>query len=137
MNILMFASNDPAGMAVAFSNAINRTTPHRSRLITWTRIYDVNYQTDIHLPDLDEDFQEVEALMREADVFHFHNLSDENWPIGPFVIRDYAKGKQLVYHEHGHPYFLHNAEDMRERAKKAGRRILVSTPDLLSRKPLY
>lgn len=135
MKILMFTSNDPAGMGIAFTNAINRTTPHRCRLITFGRVYNVDFQTDIHLPELDEDYGEVEALMRGADVFHFHNLLDENWPIGPLVIRDFARGKHVVYHEHGHPYFLANAEKMREEARTAGRRVLVSTPDLLKRWP--
>lgn len=131
MNILMIASNDPAGMAIAFTNGINRYTTHRSRLITLDRKYSVNFQTDLHVPDLNEEYGEIEALLRNADVVHFHNLIDEDWPIGPLVIRNYTKGKELIYHEHGHPYFLANAEAMREKSRKSGHRVLVSTPDLL------
>ena len=130
MKILMIASNDPAGMAMRFTNAVNRYTEHRARCLVFDRNYG-NFEYDLCASELDPDYGEVEALLRESDVIHFHNLVDENWPIGPLVIRDYVRGKLLVYHEHGHPYFLANAPAMREKSRKAGHRVLVATPDLL------
>ena len=132
MKILKFASTDPAGMAIRFTNAINRYTEHRARLVTFGTVYSVDFETDLHVPELREDYAEVVALCEEADVIHFHNMIDENWPLGPHVLRDLVRGKPIIYHEHGHPYFLANAADMRRRCEEAGRHVLVATPDLLN-----
>ena len=96
MNILMITDNDPAGMGIAFTNAINRYTEHRCRLISTAEKYGFDYETDIHLPDIkDDNFDEVEALLKEADIIHFHLLRDENSHLGPLVIKDYIKGKKI------------------------------------------
>ncbi len=131
LNILMITDNDPAGMAIAFTHAVNRYTPHRCRLITTQVKYVMDYDTDIHLSSIpDEDFSEVEALLINADVIHFHVLFDEHRMLGPFAVRDYLEGKTVIYHHHGHPEFLLNAERYRERYLAQNSTVLVSTPDL-------
>jgi glycosyltransferase involved in cell wall biosynthesis len=132
MRILMITDNDPAGMAIAFCNAINRYTEHSCRLISTQERYGFAYQKDIHLPDIhDDDFGEVESLLQKADVFHFHMLRDENSHLGPLVIRDYVQGKPILHHHHGHPDYILNAERFNEKYKQLRRRVIVSTPDLL------
>ena len=100
-------------MMIAFSNAINRYTEHTARVITLRTAYANNYEYDIELPRLmaedGEDFSEVEHLLKTADIFHFHMLFDEQHQLGPFNIKDYIKGKGLLYHHHGtydHQNFL-------------------------------
>lgn len=128
----MITANDPAGMGIAFTNAINRYTEHRCRLITTQDRYGINFGKDIHLPDIhDDDFGEVEYLLQTADIFHFHMLSDENAHLGPLVISDYTKGKKIIHHHHGHPDYLLNVETYNEKYRKLKRKVLVSTPDLL------
>jgi len=132
MNILMITANDPAGMAIAFTNAINRYTEHRCRLITSTERYGFAFEADVHLPDIhDDDFGEVEQLLKDADIFHFHMLSDENSHLGPLVIRDYIAGKKILHHHHGHPDYLINAAAYNEKYRRLKRKVIVSTPDLL------
>jgi len=132
MNILMITQNDPAGMAIAFTNAINRYTEHTCRLITSQDRYGIDFEKDIHLPDIhDDDFGEVEQLLKDADIFHFHMLQDENSCLGPLVIRDFIKGKRVVHHHHGHPDFLINYKAYNEKYRKLKRKVIVSTPDLL------
>lgn len=132
MNILMITDNDPAGMGIAFTNAINRYTEHTSRLITTAEKYGFNYEKDIHLPDIqDDDFGEVEQLLKDADIIHFHVLRDENSHLGPLVIRDYIRGKKILHHHHGHPDYILNAPAYNDKYRKLGRRVIVSTPDLI------
>lgn len=133
MKILMITDNDPAGMGIAFTNAINRYTGHTCRLITTTEKYGFDYEKDIHLQDdiEDDDFSEVEQLLKDADIIHFHVLRDENSHLGPLVIRDYIKGKKIIHHHHGHPDYLINAGQYNEKYKRLRRKVIVSTPDLL------
>lgn len=132
MNILMITANDPAGMGIAFTNAINRYTAHTCRLITTAEKYGFGYETDIHLPDIhDDDFGEIEQLLKNADIIHFHVLNDENSHLGPLVIRDFIKGKKILHHHHGHPDYLINIDAYNEKYRRLGRRVIVSTPDLL------
>jgi glycosyltransferase involved in cell wall biosynthesis len=128
----MITANDPAGMGIAFTNALNRYTEHRCRLITTAEKYGFGYETDLHLPDiLDDDFGEVEQLLKDADIIHFHVLNDENSHLGPFVIRDFIKGKKILHHHHGHPDYLINVAAYNEKYRRLGRKVIVSTPDLL------
>lgn len=128
----MITANDPAGMGIAFTNAINRYTEHSCRLITTSEKYGFDYEKDIHIPDIeDDDFGEVEQLLRHADIFHFHVLSDENSHLGPLVIRNYIKGKKILHHHHGHPDYIINAEAYNEKYRRLNRKVIVSTPDLL------
>ena len=128
----MITDNDPAGMGIAFTNAINRYTEHRCRLISTAEKYGFDYETDIHLPDIkDDNFDEVEALLKEADIIHFHLLRDENSHLGPLVIKDYIKGKKIFHHHHGHPDYILNAAAYNEKYRRLKRKVIVSTPDLL------
>lgn len=132
MNILMITDNDPAGMGIAFTNALNRYTDHRCRLITTAEKYGFDYEADIHLPTIeDDDFDEVESLLKEADIIHFHVLRDENSHLGPLVIKDYIKGKKILHHHHGHPDYILNADAYNEKYRRMKRKVVVSTPDLL------
>ena len=132
MNILMITDNDPAGMAIAFTNAINRYTDHRCRLISTAEKYGFDYETDIYLPDIkDDNFEEVDSLLKEADIIHFHMLRDENSHLGPLVIKDYIKGKKILHHHHGHPDYILNAAAYNEKYRRLKRKVIVSTPDLL------
>jgi hypothetical protein len=132
MKILMITDNDPAGMGISFTNAINRYSDHSCRLVTTAEKYGFEYETDIHLPDiLDDDFGELEQLLKEADIIHFHVLKDENSHLGPLVIRDYIKGKKILHHHHGHPDYIINAPAYNEKYKRLKRKVIVSTPDLL------
>lgn len=128
----MITDNDPAGMGIAFTNAVNRYTEHTCRLITTTEKYKTGYETDIHIPHIgDDDFEEVEQLLKDSDIFHFHVLRDENSHLGPLVIRDYIKGKKILHHHHGHPDFLINVDQYNRKYKKLNRKVVVSTPDLI------
>ena len=119
-------------MAIAFCNAINRYTDHSCRLITTQERYGIDFEKDIHIPDIeDDDFGEVEQLLKDADIFHFHVLRDENSHLGPFVIRDYIKGKKILHHHHGHPDYLINVDAYNEKYRRLKRKVIVSTPDLL------
>lgn len=132
LNILMITANDPAGMGMTFTNAINRYTDHTCRLITSQDRYGIDFGKDIHLPDIhDDDFGEVEQLLIDADIIHFHMLSDENSHLGPLVIRDYIKGKKIIHHHHGHPDYILNVDAFNEKYKRLKRKVIVSTPDLL------
>lgn len=132
MLILMITDNDPAGMGIAFTNAINRYTDHTCRLITTAEKYGFDYDTDIHLPDIqDDDFNEVAELMETADVIHFHVLKDENSHLGPLVIKDYITGKNILHHHHGHPDYILNAAAYNDKYRRLNRKVIVSTPDLL------
>jgi hypothetical protein len=136
MNILMITANDPAGMGLAFTNAINRYSEHTCRLITTAEKYGFDYEKDIHIPDIeDDDFGEVEQLLKNADIFHFHVMQDENSHLGPLVIRDYIRGKKILHHHHGHPDFRAHPENYREKYSRLQRSVLVSTPDLLKLLP--
>lgn len=120
-------------MGIAFTNAINRYTDHTCRLITTAERYGFDYETDIHLPDIEnDDFDEVEHLLKSADIIHFHMLRDENSHLGPLVIKDYIKGKKILHHHHGHPDYLINAPAYNEKYRRLGRKVIVSTPDLLN-----
>jgi glycosyltransferase involved in cell wall biosynthesis len=133
MNILMITDNDPAGMGIAFCNAINRYSEHTCRLISTQERYGIDFEKDIHIPDIeDDDFEEVEQLLKDADIFHFHMLKDENSHLGPWVIRDYMKGKKILHHHHGHPDYLINADTFNEKYRTLKRKVIVSTPDLLN-----
>lgn len=133
MKILMITDNDPAGMGIAFCNAINRYSAHSCRLITTQERYGIDFEKDIHVPDIKgDDFGEVEQLLKEADIIHFHMLRDENSHLGPLVIRDYIKGKKILHHHHGHPDYLINADAFNEKYRRLKRRVIVSTPDLLN-----
>ena len=137
MNILMITINDPAGTAIAFSKAINRYTQHTCRLITKESRYNHMFEKDLHTPWLDKDgWGEVEQLLKESDIFHFHMTADENLELGRFKVTDYIRNKKIVHHHHGHPDFRGNPDKYRTKYQTLKRRnLIVSTPDLLKMLP--
>lgn len=132
MHVVMISENDPAGMGIAFSNAINTHTVHQCRLITTKTRYNFDFQKDLHAPDLDRyGWEEADQILREADIIHFHILADENLPLGPLKISEYLSGKRILHHHHGHPDFRSNPDKYREKYKELKRQVIVATPDLL------
>jgi glycosyltransferase involved in cell wall biosynthesis len=133
MNILMITINDPAGTAIAFSKAINRYTNHTCRLITKESRYNHMFEKDLHIPWLDDDgWDEIEQLLKESDIFHFHMTADENLELGAFRVTDFTGDKDIVHHHHGHPDFRGNPNKYKAKYKSLKRRnLIVSTPDLL------
>ena len=132
----MITENDPAGMGIALTQAINQHAPHRCRLVTTTTRYNFNFKQDLHTPDLDaEGFEEIVDLLEKADIIHFHILADENIELGPIKAKDHIKGKTLLHHHHGHPDFRSNPEKYRQKYRRLKRKVLVSTPDLLTLLP--
>lgn len=132
MNVLMIAVNDPAGTAIQFCKAVNRLGRHTCRLVTLETRYTHCWEKDLHLPDLDDGgLAELERLLKDSDVFHFHMTADERLRLGPFVPADYLHGKAVVHHEHGHHEFRADPERFRRKYRQLGRvNLLVSTPDL-------
>lgn len=128
----MLSETDPAGSAILFKNAINKYTEHECRLITTKKKYNFEFEEDLHI-DINKHYEygEVDELLTNADIFHFHILADENMALAPFDINDYTKGKKIVHHHHGHPDFRANPDKYRLKYKKLNRKVLVSTPDLL------
>ena len=136
MNILMITENDPAGMGIAFTNAINSYSEHACRLITTATRYNFGTEKDLHLPALDEErFGEISELLKKADILHFHQLADENTELGPIRTKDFITGKAILHHHHGHPDFRSHPNKYREKYHRLRRRALVSTPDLLKLLP--
>ena len=136
MNIIMITENDPAGMGIAFTNAINRYTEHACRLITTTTRYNFGTEKDLHLPVLDEEgLEEMIELLQKADILHFHLLADENTELGPIKAKEFIAGKAILHHHHGHPDFRSHPNKYREKYHRLKRRVLVSTPDLLKLLP--
>jgi hypothetical protein len=130
MNILMITTNDPAGVGINFTDAINRYTSHRCRLITTEIRYNFYYKKDLHIPWI-SDFSEVEQLLKTAEIYHFHMVADEYIKIGPFRPVDFLDSKKIVQHHHGEPLFRANPEKFLKKEKMLGRKAVVSTPDLL------
>ncbi len=132
MKIVMLTENDPAGMGIAFTHAINRFSDHSCRLVSSQERYGIHFERDIFVPDIRNEagFEALEAVLKEADIFHFHILSDENMTLGPLCVKDYVNGKKIIHHHHGHPEFRANPGRFREKYRRLGRKMLVSTPDL-------
>jgi len=136
MQILMITENDPAGMGIAFTKAINTYPPHSCRLITTQIRYNFEFEKDLHVPDLDaKGLDEVRDVLHQADLIQFHMGADENLDLGSIRIKDYIKGKILVHHHHGHPHFRAHPDFYRRRYRRLKRKSIVSTPDLLKLLP--
>lgn len=144
----MISENDPAGIGIAFTNAINTYTEHSCRLITTTTKYNFDFEKDLHIPDIltqittdstdsadSEGFEEIEQLLRDADIIHFHMLADDSISLGPIKVKDYLPGKAILHHHHGHPDFRSHPEKYRQKYRRLKREVLVSTPDLLQLMP--
>ena len=136
MNIVMLGQNDPAGMMITFANALNRYTEHTVRVIARETRYQMDYEYDLLVPAVvDENYDEIEEVLKSADIIHFHMLIDENIMLGPLSLKEYIKGKGLLHHHHGHFDFLVSADIYAEKYKRLGRKAIVSTPDLLKLLP--
>lgn len=137
MNVLMIAVNDPAGTGIAFCQAVNRLGRHTCRIVTLETRYTHSWGKDLHVPDLDDaGLAELERLLKDSDVFHFHMTADEHLRLGPFLPADHLAGKAVVHHEHGHHEFRGDPERFRRKYRELGRtHLLVSTPDLLRMMP--
>ena len=135
MKILMITTNDPAGTAFKFADALNRTTRHRCRVIsTESSRYGHDWAKDVHLPDLKEP-EVIPHLLQEADVFHFHMTADESLPLGSYCAAEFLKGHPAVHHHHGEPAFRADPRRFADRELSQGRRAIVSTPDLWAMYP--
>jgi len=141
----MITENDPAGMGIAFTHAINRHSKHTCRLITTAIRYNFDFEKDLHIPDIltqittdatdSAGFDEIEQLLRDADIIHFHMLADDSISLGPIKVKDYLPGKTILHHHHGHPDFRAHPEKYRQKYRRLKRKVLVSTPDLLQLMP--
>ncbi len=136
MKILMIGRNDPASMMITFSNAINKYTEHTSRVIAFEERYVADYEKDILVSDIEEnDYGEIEELLRTSEIFHFHMTIDEGATIGPLCVRDYISGKKILHHHHGHPDFRGNPDIFAKKYRELNRKTIVATPDLLKLLP--
>ncbi|MBI4243273.1 MAG: glycosyltransferase family 1 protein [Planctomycetes bacterium] len=129
MLILMITTNDPAGSAFNLLQAVNANSDHTCRLITTETRYNFFFRKDIHIPLL-SDYSEIEFLLKNADVFHFHMIADENMTLGPFRIKEYINNKIIIHHHHGEPPFRENPSLFRVKELALNRTAIVSTPDL-------
>ncbi len=142
LKILHMTTTDPAGSVFNFVRAMNQHTPHRARLFTNMRIPQYQFPCDIN--DIFDTGDELEALLEESDVLHFHKVREDDMEIEftlenmgitkHFSVKDYlefnGKRKKVVYHVHGHQSERNNTEDRaKEYAAKNGY-VLASTPDL-------
>jgi hypothetical protein len=135
----MIGMNDPAGMMIAFANAMNRYSEHTARVISYRTMYSHELEYDIEIPRIGEDWGEVEWILKNTDIFHFHMLLDESYQLGPFHLKDFVKNAACLYHHHGtydHQCFLGQSAEYRERYERTGKQVLVSTPDLLEYLPM-
>jgi glycosyltransferase involved in cell wall biosynthesis len=142
LKILHLTTTDPAGSAFNMIRAVNTHTPHRARLFTSARIQQYQFPSDIS--DIFDTGDELEALLEEADVFHFHKVREEDMQIEfalenlgitrHFNVADYmemnGKRKKVVYHIHGHPSERNFPEERAAEYAKKNAVVLASTPDL-------
>jgi len=139
MNILNITSTDPAGSVLNFARAVNHYTPHRSRVIT-THPNAYGFPADV--ANIYDGGDEIEELLRQADVIHMHKVHEDFTIEVPlekrgvtrrFKIADTLKAypsKKLVGHIHGHPFERENVKENAAHYKELGIKVLCSTPDL-------
>lgn len=137
MLIFHITTTDPAGAAYNLVQATNTYTKHTARLLTMVpNVY--KHPSDIsNIADYGD---EVEALLLDADILHFHKITEDGsisfqssrprtWLIKDFLHVGNKK-KKLVYHIHGHPYERNNVKENGESYSKRDGVVLASTPDL-------
>lgn len=135
MLIVHITNTDPAGSVYNFVRAMNEHTEHTARMISTHAIPGFDFPKDIM--DIFDGGDEIEALLKKADVIHFHKTDDsfnielalEKTP-RIFQLSDYTKGKKVVHHIHGAPYERANPKEEAEKYAKTGNLVLCSTPDL-------
>ncbi len=135
MRIVHVTNTDPAGAAYNFIRAINEHTEHTARLIATQSIPMFDFPKDIH--DLYDSGDEAEALLRDADVIHFHKVSEDfkfefELESGPrkFDMGEFVVGKKIVYHIHGAPSERNFVNDTVTKFKNKEAFVLAATPDL-------
>lgn len=143
MLIVHVTTTDPAGAVYNMIRAVNEHTPHRARLITTQAIPGFDFPRDIM--DLFDRGDEAEALLRHADVIHFHKINEDftiEFPLANGVrtlpLSDFIAGKKIVHHIHGAPFERNFVKETAEDYARRGRHVLCSTPDLEAMyKPFY
>lgn len=138
LKILHITTTDPAGSVYNFVRATNEHTPHRARMFSNMRIETFAFPCDVH--DIFDTGDELEALLDEADVFHFHKVVEEDMEIEfslenfgltkHFSVKEFMKGKKVVYHIHGHPSERGFPEERAKTYADKNAYVLASTPDL-------
>lgn len=139
MNVLHVTSTDPAGSVHNFVQALNAHGPDvRARAITTMRneVYDFQGDTTYVFDCGDE----IEALLRAADVVHLHKVRQDfeisvplakNRLVRRFRVADHLNTKRVIYHLHGHPYERANVAENAAGYLAAGASVvLAATPDL-------
>ena len=130
MKIVMVTTNDPAGTAIGFRKAIHAASEHRCRVVTTEHRYNFAYEEDLHVPAL-SDLDELEQVLKDAELFHLHMGVDDDFRVGPWRLGDFFRGRPVIHHHHGEPPFRADPGRFASRERAAGRLALVSTPDLL------
>jgi len=134
MNIVMVTTNDPAGTGIQFMRAINQYTEHACRLVTTEIRYNFMFDKDLHVPWLPSRI-ELDQVLAEADLFHFHMAADEDLDLGGTSVRAFLRGQPIVHHHHGEPAFRADPRKFADRELAQGRKAIVATPDLLRAYP--
>jgi hypothetical protein len=138
MSVLHLTTTDPAGAGYNLVQALQRYTCASARIFTsHPNVY--GHPEDIGT--VYDYYDELEQLLLDADVLHFHKIN-EDYEIGlplnssrkrSWRIKDFLtlrKQKALVYHIHGHPFERKNPVENGKQYSEKKARLLASTPDL-------
>jgi len=123
MNILNLCKKDYAGIAMRLTDAINKHTPHKSRLIT-CRPHQFKYPKDIETRKTSI----IKKWVDWADIVH-------GWPLNLNNPLCQIPNKKLIWTYFGSSFRL-NRHKYRQLARTLKVRELVATPDLLHGKNL-
>ena len=137
MLVVHLTSTDPAGSVINFVKALNNFTDVRARLITTHRINEYAFESDI--ADIYDKGDEIDQLLKDADVIHFHKVTEDRYnvtvEVEPGTIwRKYElsevikkfPNKKIVYHVHGHEFERGQVKENAEMYEKKGRWVLCS-----------
>ena len=138
IKVLHLTTTDPAGAGYNHVQALQRYTEADARIFTsQPNVY--GHPQDIGT--VYDYYDELEALLYDADILHFHKITEDyeiglplsssrkrSWKIKDFV--NLKKQKGLVYHIHGHPFERKNHVENAIQYKQKNARVLASTPDL-------
>lgn len=137
-SVLHITTTDPAGAGFNLCQALQRHTEWNARILT-TQPNVYGHPEDIGT--VYDYYDELEQLLLDADVVHFHKITEDfeislpltssrkrTWQVKDFIRT--PKNKNLIYHVHGHPYERANPEENGKQYAARGARVLTSTPDL-------
>ncbi len=140
MNVVHVTSTDPAGSVINLVEALNAHVPGvRARAITTLQHETYRFKGDTtYIFDCGD---EIEALLKSADVIHLHKVTEDfeisvplpkNGTVRTFKVKDFlTPSKRVVYHLHGHPYERSHVDENAAGYRDRGARVvLASTPDL-------